>query len=93
MKDLDSQLQNSAILTLAIIWNEVDNCKLNFFSQKCPENEFAVYFSLSNYFFRTTQDPMMNDNTPTTYLLVSDDQTAVGVGINMCAVWHEAAGA
>ena len=35
---------------------------------------------------------MMNDNMPTTYLLVSDDQTAVGVGINMCAVWHEATG-
>ena len=92
MKDLDSQLQNSAILTLATIWIEVDNCKLNFFSQKCSENEFAFYFSLSNYFFRTTQDPMMNDNMPTTYLLVSDDQSAVGVGINMCAVWHEAAG-
>ena len=86
-------MQNSAILTLATIWNEVDNCKLNFFfSQKCSENEFAFYFSLSNYFFRTTQDPTMNDNTPTTYLLVSDNQIAVGAGINKCAVWHEAAG-
>lgn len=34
----------------------------------------------------------MNDNMPTTYLLVSDNQIAVGAGINMCAVWREAAG-
>lgn len=27
-------MQNSAILTLATIWNEVDNCKLNFFFLK-----------------------------------------------------------
>lgn len=34
----------------------------------------------------------MDDNGTTTYLLVSDNQTAVGIGINMHAVWHEAAG-
>lgn len=27
-------MQNSVILTLATIWNEVDNCKLNFFFLK-----------------------------------------------------------
>lgn len=46
MKDLDSQLQNSAILTLATIWNEVDNCKLNFFPKSVLKMNLLFIFHL-----------------------------------------------
>lgn len=46
MKDLDSQLKNSATLTLATIWNEVDNCKLNFFLKSVLKMNLLFIFHL-----------------------------------------------
>ena len=65
IKDLDTQPQKSAILTLATICKESNNFKLGF-SPKHSENEFAFYFLPSHYLFRTTQDPAMDANMPTT---------------------------